>query len=379
MKISSARVSSGGWQRSRTSGGGFNSILLGSLLLSMLICGCPPLHETPASIQKEVRQRRDNAVVCYAVKGRRTTLSGFTSAHNLVMAFSPDGKLLAISVGTFSSVLSFGDLWVLDLGKQQTVFRANLPLPMRALSFSGDGKRLVALGRGAGVVYETSRWQEVCRFKASVFEPSELSVSPDGTTLAYATLSDIRLLSVPTGRERQLFAYSADVPDRHVLYAPNGRLLAGSVGSDLHLWNTSTWRHRKLTLPMGTSDLYHEKPFLCFSTDSRLLAIDAGERIILVDAAATKVLRTIGIAGCMAARFSADGKHLYAVAPKDEDILLHKVRTADGRVLSSSVLLPRNLVDTLSSSRPAAAFSPDAKTFAVDGMFGTVIVVQAIE
>jgi WD40 repeat protein len=150
------------------------------------------------------------------------------SGHLFALAFSPDGKWLALGGEN-------GLVKVLDWERNRTVFEQREHKgAVTALAFSRDGRRLASAGTGdqSVKVIETDRW----RVKSAAEAPGvlcDLTFSHDNRRLAGISRDMVKLWDVTTGQELLTLR---GAPQRHrdpsfnarLAFSPDGRLLAGS-------------------------------------------------------------------------------------------------------------------------------------------------------
>jgi len=335
----------------------------------MMGCGWPVRQE-----YEEYRLARERAVINWDTRDRSTVLSGFTSPANPAMAISPDGRLLVVAVGRSSSVVNFGDMWVLDLRAGKTVFRDTLGGPMKSVCFSGDGRFLAVAGVGIGLVYDTENWQRTGTYTSYVHQPGQLGILEGGRIVIVAGTASIEAMSVKEKRSRTLMSHASDAPGSSVMCGPGNRIVAATVGSTFNVWDVSTWKHRALELPESESRVYVKKRLLCFSPDGDIAVVGAGDRVFLIDAGEAKLLRTTKCGSpVLAAAFSANGRHLHVLALEPSSVAVLAFDAATGRALSTTKIVSKDQVNSL-YGLPAAILGGGGSVAAVAGDASTVVV-----
>ncbi|HEV3445365.1 MAG TPA: serine/threonine-protein kinase [Gemmataceae bacterium] len=210
----------------------------------------------------------DRAVYVWDVTtGKRwATFEGFGNA-GLMLAFSPDGELLATNA--WDSRLR---LWNIRTGAE--VFR--ITSGQADLRFSRDGCRLAGYARGKTLgILRVMGGQEYRTLSAG---PTEITkeledgaVSPDGRLLAVGMPDGVRIWGLDTGLEVAYVPTGARTPG--VLFLPSGDLLTGSLtGHGLQRW------------PIGKDakkDTYHVGPprTLCGGPVERLARSSDGRLV----------------------------------------------------------------------------------------------------
>lgn len=271
------------------------------------------------------------------------------------IAFSPDGHQLA--VGARTGLIT---LWRLPPTEARGAKpgaaagapvaegapRATLRVPrtlkghqaaIEALAFSADGRRLISIGHDNTVRCWDVADQDEARGLQRDHEVNALSYSPDGRYLVEASMH---------GNPGGIFVHdltSTDPPralstrgSRQVVFAPDGRTIAGGPDHCVTLWDAQTRQCLgTLTEPKLADRIadakYHamiqdmgaEIGALAFSPDSRWLAVGIGgphtyavdppQQVMVFDVAQRREHRTFATPTQVnAVAFSADGKLLAA-------------------------------------------------------------------
>jgi RNA polymerase sigma factor (sigma-70 family) len=196
------------------------------------------------------------------------------------IVFSPDGKLLAAEDSDGKTV------WLFDAatGKQVcTVEEMGTSAYNMLLAFSPDSRILAAADRKAIHLAEVPSGRQL----PSIVPPKEryavaVALSPDGRTLAAPCTSFFKggrmiLWEVATGKERLSFP---EPPGeiRNVAFSPDGRLLAaGAFDNNVYLWDAHTGQ--LLTQLKGHQGNIET---LAFSPDGRRLASGSQDTTALI-------------------------------------------------------------------------------------------------
>jgi WD40 repeat protein len=189
-----------------------------------------------------------------------TLLHRFGKRTDHGLTFSPDGKTLAAWCDDRAV-----RLWDMATGKEQAALRTTFGL---CLAFAPDGKVLAVGGLDGVVLWDVAERKELHQLPGGRIWA--LAFAPDGRTLAVNSGS-IQLWDVGTGK--QLLAALARAGHGEAVdslaVSPDGKVLAsGSYGEGtLCLWDA------------GTGRLLHRLPghniacrFTCFSPDGKLVA-----------------------------------------------------------------------------------------------------------
>jgi len=269
----------------------------------------------------------------------------------------------------------------------------------KAVAFSPDGKLLAVAGRQI-VLYDTQTWKPV-RTITTDRGADGIVFSPDGKTLA-AVMGKLSLFDVATGAERLTlpgveFGTSA-AGSSFVSFSPDGQTLAVVVDEVVKLFEVQSGREIGLILAKGPRAI-------AFSPDGKTLATAGWSGgVVLWDAKSSQQIRTFGERlGANRITFSPDGSKLATAGTGSEPISLWEVSSGravqtfrghtgtanslafspDGRLLATAsadvtvklweVATGRELQTLLGHTRgvESAAFSPDGATLATASWDGT--------
>lgn len=177
------------------------------------------------------------------------------------LAYSPDGKLLAIG-------LSKGTVTLRDAGTGRDLRSWSASNQAVGVAFSPDGARLLT-GDPTGIkLWSPDSGKLLFAFPEPVGEPTDIAFRPDGKRLAIAsTDANIRIWNLESGQLERVVEELTLEPFS-LSWSPDGKLLA-SAGADgaISLWNTATWkRERTLGPQLEPIDT------IAFSPDGRSIA-----------------------------------------------------------------------------------------------------------
>jgi hypothetical protein len=213
----------------------------------------------------------DQTVMIWEVDTGRPprALSGHAGEVYFV-SYSPDGRYLASGE---DGALRF---WEMETGLTARILKAEFG---SVVAFSPDGKLLAGACHNFTIkLWEANDGRETLALKGHADHVNSLAFSPDGLYLASGSSdSTAKLWELSTGREvRTLTGHSSSI--WCVAFTPDGKYLAsGSSDGTLRLWeaNTGIEFARLLDVHSGTVST------LAFSSDGRYFAANNDDKIML--------------------------------------------------------------------------------------------------
>jgi WD40 repeat protein len=298
-----------------------------------------------------------------AIAARDFTVQLPTNAIANDLAFSPDGRFLAIGVENIGATY----LWDVATDRQAAILKVRGSGSITGVAFSPDGE-LLASANNAGQVF---LWNvSTGTLVATLTSPGPgwadgVAFSPDGKLLAIGQGNrQVYVWSVATRRITHTFSAASAI--NGVAFSPDGQFLAGA-GAATFIWNVATGqRYAALYDPRDQNDLN-----VAFSPDGKVLAVADGDgKAYLWDVASGNVIATlvIGIhyfnlaAYQRSVAFSPDGK-LLATGDSYSHVDLWNVAT--DKVVGT-------IIDPRQSGFWGVAFSPDGRLVAAANGNGTV-------
>ena len=305
------------------------------------------------------------------------------------IAFSPDGKRVAMSSPTWASV-------VFDIASGEIVQRIKTSTHITSLAYSADGTRLITAGNGArgtgGNVLQEWDVAPYAKEKTATAPPGLLTiVSPNGerkaSYIARMPGRDPPGATAPTditirdhgGKVMHVFTKHTK-PVNRALFSPDGRwVFSASEDGEAMFWEADTgevrWKYRRPGNPTGgpgAAGAGRLTPAGHFSHDGRWLVLPDAEGMKLVSVPDLKERCKLGTVSNV--YFSRDNRRLatlYRVPPNrgvGQNPLRSTVKLWDpetGRELKTLTA-----TGALSS---AVTFSPDSRLIALSGAVHVVI------
>jgi WD40 repeat protein len=229
------------------------------------------------------------------------------------------GKQLAAFKGHNDEVISasfFADgEWVLTVSADKTArtWRAAAGATLLQghtnkllqVSISMDGQRAVSVSSDKSVrIWDAISGREIASFRDPLDTPTRAAVSPDGQRLAIASSRAVRILELPSGKQK---GGIATLRARCVAFSPDGQSVAiGGFDGEARIWNVAT--ENQVAAFRNHAQAIHS---ITFSPDGRQVVTASSDNTARVWAADTgKEIATFARHGgrVTSAAFSPDGK-----------------------------------------------------------------------
>ncbi|MGC9454425.1 MAG: WD40 repeat domain-containing protein [Phycisphaerae bacterium] len=210
------------------------------LLAALFVTGCEP-GQSPFAGPAD--GARDYGPVSLRLT-RRDTLAT-AEGEVRALAFSPGGRLLAVSEAVDGGLRGALSLW--DVRNRRRLIRTETDSPYTHLSFTPDSDELIAMSRAAIDIRSVNSLERTRGIEHPQRRWTDMDLSPDGRLLAAVAWEDSNVHVFVVSEGTRLTQLSGDFSA--VAFAPDGELLAAAAGEELHLFDTQTWRQRRLPTP----------------------------------------------------------------------------------------------------------------------------------
>ena len=289
---------------------------------------------------------------------------GAVSEAIAAVAFSPDGKTLAVARSNMVELVTLADRSVARrLGPHRG--RVN------AVLFSKDGSQLVAAAGEPGVFGEARLWSVADGAAARTFEGHRdaiyaVALSPDGATLATASYDhDVQLWKVADAQSiGSLAGHNDAVFD--VAFRNDGKVIATASGDrTVKLWD-AVGRQRLDTLSQPLKEVYS----LAFSPDGRRVAaggVDNRIRVWQITPEAKENSNPI-----LYSRFAHEAAVVKVVYSADGKTLVSAGEDRSVKVWDAETMIERRALEPQSDWAAGLAISPDGKQIAVGRLDGSL-------
>jgi WD40 repeat protein len=271
----------------------------------------------------------------------------------MAVTFSPDGRTLAS--GGLDHTVRLWDTTRWGDGRPNQPDVLLHPSWVYATAFSPDGSLLAAAGDGFATLW-SSRPPYDKRSEWNGGFVRAVAFSPDGRALALAGPEDaIRLLEVPSARERMTLRGAARQDVMTIAFSPDGTLLASAYARGrVALWDVARGEERRVLLEYSS----HPISSVAFSPDGRSVALveyrpQASDVLIIDPESGAIRARLAGQLLGNAIASTADGRSI-AVAGADRSVRLFDLETAK----------PLGALDVHACWPRSIAFSPDGRWLA---------------
>jgi WD40 repeat protein/serine/threonine protein kinase len=285
------------------------------------------------------------------------------------LAFSPDGRTLAISAGSKDSS---GSVVLYEWPSLRIKAKADEAKAILSLAFSPDGK-ILASGESdhSAKLRDAVTGKLLKELRVAGTPVHSVAFSPDGKRIATASEDrEVRVWDVTTGQNVLVMGGDhIDVPV--VAFSPDGQSIAfGGSRHTLHLFSTKD----------GNTEVQlsgHSGPIKCvsFAPDGKILATGSGDKTVrLWDVATGKEIRRLSghLMPVVSLAFSPNGELLASVSGGKINV---EPAPEMGELIIWSMPSGKQLIKMhpTAGSLSAVAFSPDGKTLTAGSLYGVVM------
>jgi WD40 repeat protein/predicted Ser/Thr protein kinase len=289
----------------------------------LVLVNADPVNVTFSPDGKVIAATRGASAVAIwdAATGKRLRVLG-PQGPGMVncLAFSPDGRRLALGAGRAQVVDSRLRVWDADTG-EEVFSREGHEVNVSAVAFSADG-RWIASGSydHTARLWDATTGEEKRTLKGHTGSVIGVAFHPDGGRLA--TASDDGTVKVWGVDGKLLLTLPGRGPVHSVAYSPDGKLLAAGLDNGvITLWDGAG---KEAFAIRGRTGRDTAVTGLSFSPDGkRLASAGCGEAVRVWDATAPQEVRTIPLPlfGTSTVALSGDGRRL-AEGRSEGDVLV---------------------------------------------------------
>jgi WD40 repeat protein/serine/threonine protein kinase len=275
----------------------------------------------------------------------------------LSVAFSPDGKTLALGSGNFDKPVPRDvKLWDVATGQERAAYTGHTA-SISSVAFSPDSKTLASGSADKTVrLWDVTTGRQRAVLNGHTHLVNSVAFSPDGMTLASGSSDEmVRLWDVATGQERAVL--NAYYSVHAVTFSPDGKSLAAGTGATVMLWDVGTSQQRAMLV--GQTDVVYSFQSVAFSPDGKTLASGSADKTVRLWDVATGQERAVlkgHSATVNSVAFSHDGKTI-ASGCAARLVQVGEVKLWDVGTGQERASLREPWVHSV-------AFSPDGKTLA---------------
>lgn len=273
------------------------------------------------------------------------------------LAFSRDGKLLAVSGGASSTI------WIFRMDDGSVAGSAPQDCcSISALAFSPDGTQLYVGGGGGGLgllsVFDIASGKVIREFKGYKSGIHQLHLSEDGRTMLTTSLHENRYIAWDTSSGRQLWSNQGSGSDYNAALRADGEVAALQSGKKIILKNVKDGSLNQ-ELSMGA-----RVDRIAFQKDGSLVALlrEGGARLVHINTQTGEIKPMISPGG-------DDYTNVFAHAPDGKLLALNGQSGSSLRVIDTTGANPtREFIPRVGGYTPSLsglAFSPDGALLAV--------------